>query len=370
MYLFKYYRPDFLFDKAIRYNELYFSAPAQLNDPNDLNIVYRFDNGLNFWTLLLNSQCEYSHKDLSQILDLNKLNIQQGLNRIFRSKRIKSNLEALDELFDDHRAEIQEILYDNMNHINIIDPKIYGAEPNPRQFLVTLCEQSIKERLYKKIVPAICSVSFSSKALNSMMWAHYTAGFSGCVVIYKAKQSIHDKLPYMELKDNLLSMSSFKFDIKPIKYSNQTKEVSLLDPRSDTAELFCIKNRFWNYESEYRMSIAEKNIGIANERSTKKHVNRNLGHIFHHETSAIQGIIFGPRMSSLKKEEIWQVIKSNMEIRESELCYFFDAELSLSGKIKISSGQQAKKNQGKMLSKNKISEANLPNILKELGITN
>lgn len=89
MYLFKYYRPDFFFEKAIRYNELYFSAPAQLNDPNDLNIDYRFDNKLKLWDILLRSPCDKSYKNLSHILDLSNLKIHKGLNRIFRGKKNK-----------------------------------------------------------------------------------------------------------------------------------------------------------------------------------------------------------------------------------------------------------------------------------------
>lgn len=369
MYLFKYYRPDFYFEKAIRYNELYFSSPAQLNDPNDLNLKYRFDNKLNLWKLLLRLECSYSHKDLSQILNLGKKGIYQGLNKIFKSKRITNNLEELDNIFETHKADIQKILYDNMLPINEIESKIYENEAEAEKFLVNLCEQSIKERLYRKIIPAVCSVSFSSKALDSMMWAHYAAGFGGCVVIYKTTHSDFYNLPSMKLKDNIFSKLFIDLTIKPIQYNNKIKEVSLLGYDHNAFELFFIKNRFWRYESEYRMFISEMNSGIENERNIRNYVNRNSGHIFYHEANAIKGIIFGPKMSFLKKEEIWQIVKSNMENTDLELCYFFDTQLSSSGKIKISMGHKAEKYQGYGLSKEPMSKTELSDVLRELEVT-
>lgn len=372
MYLFKYYRQDFFFEKAIRYNELYFSARAQLNDPNDLNIDYRFDNKLKLWDVLLRSPCDKSYADLSHILDLSNLNIHRGLNRIFRGKKINSGLEALDNLFDSHVDEIRKIIYDGMLPINEINHTIYANISDPQQYLVTLCENSIKERLYRKIVPAVFSVSFSTKALDRMMWAHYAAGFSGCVVIYETQDFNIDGIPYtgLQVRDNLLSPHKFNFPVKPITYSNQAKEVSLLDPKANVTELFLTKNRFWKYESEYRMFIPEANAGIGNERHAQGRVNRNVGHIFHHDTSAIKGIIFGPKMCEQKKEDIWNCIRANMEHSNSKICYFFDAELLSSGKITISKGQQAKKMKDFALFRTGINKTEMPKILKEIGIAN
>lgn len=369
MYLFKYYRPDFFFDKAIRYNELYFSARAQLNDPNDLNITYRFDNNLKLWDILLRSSCEYSYKDLSSLLDLSDLKIHKGLNKIFKGKRIKGDLESLDALFDTHVNEILGILYECLLPLKQIDKLIYQNQPDPKQFLAKQCEIGIKERLYKKITPAVFSVSFSSKALERMMWAHYAAGFSGCVVIYSAQEfSLSSNTIWMQLKDNLFSSDLFSFPVKPITYSNQSKEVSILDPTSNFFEMVLTKNKFWKYESEYRMFVPEGNIGIGGERNIKDTVNRNAGHVFHHEASAMQGIIFGPRMSQLKKEEIWQVIKSNVMNSNANSFYFFDAELSQSGKINIVNGQVAHKSQGYDLYKTRLTQRELLHTLNTFGI--
>lgn len=371
MFLFKYYRPDFFFEKAIRYNEFYFSARAQLNDPNDLNVEYRFDNKLKLWDVLLHSQCDKSHADLNDLLNLNDINIHRGLNRIFRGARIKNGLESLDILFDSHADEMREIIKKGMLPIAKINPVIYGNNPDPEQFLVTLCENSIKERLYRKIVPGVYSVSFSSKALDRMMWAHYAGGFSGCVVIYEAEDFVREDSSYisMQLKDNISSAHSFNFPVKPIIYSNQAKEVSLLDPSTNVAKLFLTKNRFWKYESEYRMFIPEANAGIGNERNFQGRVNRNIGHIFHHDTRIIKGVIFGPRMSDFDKEKIWRHIKSNMENSSSQICYFFEADLSSSGKITISKGRQAKKMKGFELFRTELSRTKLTEILNKMGIT-
>ncbi|PJG62232.1 hypothetical protein CV016_13455 [Yersinia kristensenii] len=369
MYLFKYYRPDFFFDKAIRYNELYFSARAQLNDPNDLNIDYRFDNNLKLWDFLLRSPCEYSYKDLTHILDFSDLKIHKVLNKIFKGKRIKGDLASLDALFYTHTNEIFDILHECLLPLKEINTVIYKNEPAPKQFLAKQCEIGIKERLYKKIIPAVFSVSFSRKALEPMMWAHYAAGFSGCVMIYSAQEltSTINNIR-IQLKDNLFSDYPVSFPVKPITYSNQSKEISILDPTSNIFELILTKNKFWKYESEYRMFVPEGNIGIGGERNIKDSVNRNAGHVFHHETSVMRGIIFGPRMSKLKKEEIWQVIKSNVMNTNAELFYFFDAELTQSGKINISSGQVAQKKHGYDLYKNDLTQPELIDAVNMFGI--
>lgn len=369
MYLFKYYRPDFFFDKAIRYNELYFSARAQLNDPNDLNIDYRFDNNLKLWDLLLRSPCEYSYKDLTHILDFSDLKIHKVLNKIFKGKKIKGDLASLDALFDTHTNEIFDILHECLLPLKEINTVIYKNEPAPKQFLAKQCEIGIKERLYKKIIPAVFSVSFSRKALEPMMWAHYAAGFSGCVMIYSAQEltSTINNIR-IQLKDNLFSDYPVSFPVKPITYSNQSKEISILDPTSNILELILTKNKFWKYESEYRMFVPEGNIGIGGERNIKDSVNRNAGHVFHHETNVMRGIIFGPRMSKLKKEEIWQVIKSNVMNTNAELFYFFDAELTQSGKINISSGQVAQKKHGYDLYKNDLTQPELIDAVNMFGI--
>lgn len=368
MYLFKYYRPDFFFDKAIRYNELYFSARAQLNDPNDLNISYRFDNNLKFWDVLLRSPCEYSCNNLSHLLDLSDIKIHKVLNKIFKGKRISGDLESLDALFDTYANEILGILFECLLPLKQIDKIIYKNQPDPKQFLAKQCLIGIKERLYKKIIPAVFSVSFSSKALEPMMWAHYAGGFSGCVVIYSAQEFLYPNNIWMQLKDNLFSRNHINFPVKPITYINQSKEVSILDPNSNFFDLVLTKNKFWKYESEYRMFVPEGNLGIGSERNIKGSINRNVGHVFHHEASTMQGIIFGPRMSQLKKEEIWQVIKSNVMSANVNIFYFFDAELSQSGKVNIVSGQVAHNIEGYDLYQITLTQRELLNALNTFGV--
>ncbi|WP_051910610.1 DUF2971 domain-containing protein [Pectobacterium brasiliense] len=371
MYLFKYYRPDFFFDKAIRYNELYFSAPAQLNDPNDLHIDYRFDNSFSLWSSLLRKSCHHSHNDLSNILDLDNENLLRVLNKTFRGKRIKSDLKLLEAIFAEHTDEIRMALHDSLLPIESINPNIYGDTPDPKQLLISICEFSIISRLYTKMIPAVFSVSFSSKALDSMMWAHYAAGFSGCVIIYEAQQISlgNSSCLGIKLKKNLFSSHSIAFPVKPIKYSNQTKEISILDPKTNNTDLFCIKNRFWNYESEYRIFVTEKNVGIGGERYVQDKVSRNTGHIYHHNTNIIRGVIFGPRMNEQKKDEIRMTIKSNVNTEDIKPCYFFDTELSPSGKIKISSGKQIIYTPDIKLNIINIKKDRLSNITDGIGIT-
>jgi hypothetical protein len=49
MYFYKYYRPNVYFEKAIRYNELYFCENNELNDPHDLKANYYFEDSVDRW---------------------------------------------------------------------------------------------------------------------------------------------------------------------------------------------------------------------------------------------------------------------------------------------------------------------------------
>lgn len=110
MFLFKYYRPDFFFDKAIRYNELYFSSTEQLNDPNDLKTSYFFEDNIPFWQALLESESSSGIKQLNVLLDLKDQNLAKELCILFLGTSIDGTIEGLEFIFNRYDQEITTIL--------------------------------------------------------------------------------------------------------------------------------------------------------------------------------------------------------------------------------------------------------------------
>ena len=102
MFLFKYYRPDFFFEKAIRYNELYFSSTDQLNDPNDLKTSYFFEDNASLWQKLLESEVFLGVRELKHILDLDDQRLAKELCRIFLGTPVDGSIEQLQEVWGIH----------------------------------------------------------------------------------------------------------------------------------------------------------------------------------------------------------------------------------------------------------------------------
>lgn len=110
VYLFKYYRPDFFSDKAIRYNELYFSSAEQLNDPNDLKTSCLFEGDDELWQRVLESEMFFGVKNLKYFLDLHDCRLAKQLCWIFQGASINGSIEEFQRSFTKYNSEVATAL--------------------------------------------------------------------------------------------------------------------------------------------------------------------------------------------------------------------------------------------------------------------
>ncbi|MBF8442339.1 DUF2971 domain-containing protein [Serratia ureilytica] len=333
MYLFKYYRPDFFFDKAIRYNELYFSSTEQLNDPNDLKTSYFFEDRVDLWQRLLESEVSLGVKNLKDFLDLDGDRLAKKLCQIFLGSSIDGSIEELQSLFTKYNSKVATAISLHIKKSDLIDHGLFEDSEESISRLVSLCSNEIRERVLKGLRVGVYSVSFSINALEPMMWAHYSAGFKGCVVIYHAPKNI------IPLKRNIYSDEYINYPIDSVEYRNHEKHIPILQSvlTDDLAirKTLLVKNKFWNYEKEKRIFLTKRYLTQSLGRFNFALSNDNSDRIYHHAPSLISGVIFGPNFDKQKKESIELLLRDNRRHTPCDPFYLFDTELTSSGNIKI-----------------------------------
>lgn len=338
MFLFKYYRPDLFFEKAIRYNELYFSSTDQLNDPNDLKTSYFFEDNASLWQKLLESEVFLGVRELKHILDLDDQRLAKELCRIFLGTPVDGSIEQLQDVFNKYDSEITSALIKCVKNTSVIDRALFESVGNSLPGLISLCKNGIKDRVLKGLRVGVYSVSFSSNALEPMMWAHYTAGFKGCVVIYHAPNNI------IRLKRNVYSNEYINYPIDNVQYQNQEKHIPILKSvlSDDLAirETLLVKNTFWSYEAEKRIFLTRRYISQSFPQLYTSFSDDVSERIFHHDSSTIAGVVFGPRFNKRKMEAIEFLLRDNRRHFECEPFYLFDTELTSKGTIKIVRGKR------------------------------
>lgn len=338
MFLFKYYRPDFFFDKAIRYNELYFSSTEQLNDPNDLKTSYFFEDSVPLWQSLLESELSSGAKVLSDFLELSDHALAKELCRIFLGTPIDGSIEHLVSIFNKYDSDITSALIKCVKNINMLSDDLFSYTSRSIPGVLTLCKNGIRDRILRGLRVGVYSISFSTNALEPMMWAHYASGFKGCVVIYNAPDNV------ISLKRNIYSSEYIDYPIDSVKYQNQEKHIPILKSvlSDDVAirETLLVKNTFWSYEAEKRIFL------------TKRYITQDFGklnillssdpseRIFHHDPSTIVGVVFGPKFDKKKMESIEFLLRDNRRHNPCEPFYLFETELTSKGTIKIVRGKQ------------------------------
>ncbi|TDX12031.1 DUF2971 family protein [Buttiauxella sp. BIGb0552] len=366
MYLFKYYRPDFFFDKAIRYNELYFSSHEQLNDPNDLKTSYFFEDEIHMWQRLLESEFIAGVRELQDVLDLTDRSLAKELCRIFHGTPMDGSIEQLECTFLKYDDAIVASLGRHLKSSESIKSTPFKDSSESRSELILLCKNGIRDRVLKGIRAGVYSVSFSTRALEPMMWAHYAAGFKGCVVIYNALNN------EINLTRNIYSKEYFPFIVDNVEYEDCEKHIPILqsalgDDKS-IRNILLVKNKFWKYEAEKRIFhtrtyIATK-VWKLSFLLSKDHSDR----IFHHDPSLIAGIIFGPGFSGEKKESIEFLLRDNRRHSPCEPFYLFDTELTSKGAIQIVRGKEVESS-FQTGNTGEISRKELAAVLSKLGIT-
>lgn len=209
---------------AIEENRLYFSTPANFNDPYD-SLLYVNDGELfrdiqHNWEIGMDSYLNRLEKENLMMADFAKA-VWYGKNR---QKNIDSFKEMLDQKVDKVKTNIR-------NHVKII--------------------------------------CFTENCLSMLMWSHYASEHAGFVLVYNKDELLNAHC--FDSKDNTIPR---KLCLKPINYSatriNMTKNIheyllkyelpSLMDvtklpdiPPVKVREFILNKKREWDYEKEWRL---------------------------------------------------------------------------------------------------------------------
>lgn len=331
MYVFKYYRPNLYFDKAIRYNELYFAANHELNDPNDLKAIYYFEDSPRLWSRLIQLPGISDLWNLSEIINTDCELLANSLNDIFKGKEVNSidSFGSLKGVLDLCSGQIiaafERALLKKENESN--SPAVRADQ----------CKLILTELLSRAINHEFYSVSFSKDALSSMMWAHYAEGFKGCVVIYASKNY------GFSLSHNPFSKNENRYNLAPVDYVDSDKRIPILEcvtsGKDKAISTFLQKNSFWKYENELR-SFTFKNLNT-NMMAMASHAAKKLKttdrkRILYHEASLIAGVIFGPRVKEEYQKEVEFVLHDNRYHTGQEPFLSLNTVLNDSGNIEIS----------------------------------
>ena len=332
---FKYYRSNIFFEKAIRYNEIYFSETSELNDPHDLKVQYFFEDNTQFWEDVLSLKSSmnghfFENWELSKYFDITNHTFKESLNNLFKGKEI-SDISDIKILIEKYKEALKKIFITYKK--TDIEKETFSAsifEILPTILLDKLCK-ALNHRVY--------SASFSKNPLNPMMWAHYAEGFRGCVVIYNA------------LEDNTLELrhhyqtpinQSEAYEFMEVEYLNKNKYIPLLQSAINKNNVLldaCLsKNSFWDYEEEHRLltSIEINSLRLAH---TKNSNPSSRDRILYHDPNSILGVIFGPRCPKEYKHKIQLIIGDTRKFNGNKPFLLFTTELSSSGEIKILQGE-------------------------------
>ncbi|WP_183042767.1 DUF2971 domain-containing protein [Pectobacterium parmentieri] len=335
MPVFKYYRPGVYLDKAVRYNELYFSENHELNDPNDLVSFYEFEDDEYLWVQLFELPKISENWDITKLFELNPKFISD-INNFFKGRRFFSDFFSLQEFFKDINDDFDCFL----------TPYLIEGEDNNKDKMKILSyklssfKSGFKELLARGVNNKFFSVSFSMDALNPMMWAHYAEGFKGCVLIYKAEGNI------IHISDNLYSNDYISVEVLDVNYNNADKFLPLLkcacaDDKNFIKENSLVKNKFWEYEKEKRaLMIAEFKTIFISHCPKDKYNPYPRDMIYHHEPQELIGVIFGPKTALDKKNKIEYSIRHNKYYSKTGDFFVLETELTYSGDIIIKTGKK------------------------------
>lgn len=361
-FYFKFYRSNIFFEKAIRYNEIYFSDNNELNDPHDLNVKFKFDDSPELWGKVLNLKTEYNNRvfqdwSLDVHFDIKNKNLLDSINEIFKDIIIDGKSKSLNDLIDSKLDEIK----------NIFEKYKLGTKTDTFGDIdsVNLLPTFLKQKLTNGTNSNLYSASFTSEALNPLMWAHYADGFKGCVVIYAANE---DK--QIHLRNHYQSKEYFAYKFEKVSYINGDKNICILNSalKNNKALIDACKqkNSFWYYESEYRL-LTSISIDPLRKAYSTEDIYPIRERIMYHDHRAIIGVIFGPRCTKSYKSKIDMILRDNHNYSDNpeKIFFLFNTDLSTNGEIKIIS---AERNCDETGLKELYNDGKLEELLKKLGI--
>ena len=335
---FKYYRQNLYFEKAIRYDEIYFSSNEELNDPLDLSFTPYFDDNEVAWEKLLQVKPKVEMLNIALYLDTTSHELASELNSIFKGSTLAYQ-QTIKPLIDSKNKELKRIF---IKHINNAIESEYTSDKNSNfsnfdtEAKAEMCISFLTEILSRGWSKKFYSCSFSKNALEPKMWAHYADGFKGCVIIYESNENSSIKL-----KPHFSSIEYVPYAFSKVQYTNIEKKLSILEymlNNNIVSSPLLTKNSFWSYEQEYRLLLSEEFNSIYLRQMDKMPTTNSRERIFYHQQESIIGIIFGARCSNDYKDKIRAILGEKRSYIKSKGFYSFDTELTTDGKVVIKSG--------------------------------
>lgn len=333
-FFYKYYRPNAYFEKAIRYNELYFAANNELNDPHDLKARYNFEDDVGLWGKLLALKPKYDTWDLNAFVDVASPNLLRALNDIFKGVSFDSVEGSIYSEIESRKPDLLGVFVSNLKS-DVVAPDGFdfyrSMDPDQKAEHCVLWLSALLARA----VSFVCySVSFSDQAFSPMMWAHYADGFKGCVVIYNKYKSNS-----IGLKRNLFDAGLLRFEFSKVNYSDGEKRIPVLgcavSSGQEAVGVFRQKSAFWNYEAEHRLFCFES-YDPTHHSIVKEKRSSLRERIFHHQTNDIAGVIFGPRCSDQFKRKVDLTLLDNRRRAGNKPFVLLDTELTHDSRVRVS----------------------------------
>ena len=334
MAVFKYFRLGARLESAIRYNELYFSASHELNDPNDLMGVYYFEDDIELWSKLLQRPQADDAWNMSHHVDVRDLKLITQLASLFKDVSFKSTASIL-EVIRAKESELAKIFISALWQGGDKNSKFAFIQENSDEARAKICILTLTALLSGGHNHTFYSVSFSKQALEPKMWAHYADGFKGCALIYDD----HDGKIDLQAHPSSKKWEAHK--LLPVSYLDSEKAIPILKSAMDgvAAKIFSLiqKNSFWDYEEESRLLITKTDhprFLAMREEVPESPMQR----VFHHDYTTIKGVIFGPRCNAEYKNKILSGLRHNRLHAGREKFLAFNTELTSRGTVEVTDG--------------------------------
>ncbi|HED5661034.1 TPA: DUF2971 domain-containing protein [Enterobacter cloacae] len=339
MYFYKYQKMSALSIAMLRYGEVFFASPKELNDIHECRPQYIFSADAIIWskfihkilvTVCMSMDLEQDSPLAKSILSLRETmtqSILKGRNK--RSLDYQSTLQTLGDSFS------KEVL----TNLTFTDSR--AALLAFSHYIEKTMNEELNENYY------MCS--FSKNATNLTMWGHYGDAEKGFSIIYESDDrdiTLESDLPlffhynenkngsktYKRSKSTIARVISVDYKSKPVRinafsglihnfiYSDEEEHYDLSQTllsrlnKFNENDLGWVKYSDWKYEKELRLHLPFYEEIPPSLRS----IRINVKHI--------KGIIFGSRTTDSDKENI---ISACYHLRKSQNAshdiYFFQA---------------------------------------------
>jgi hypothetical protein len=334
MAVFKYFRLGARLESAIRYNELYFSANHELNDPNDLMGVYYFEDDTELWLKLLQRPQADDAWNMSHHVDLRCPKLAAQLASLFKHVNFKSTTSIF-EVIKEKENELAKVFISALWQGGDKESSFAFSQDSPDEARAKICILTLTALLSGGHNHTFYSVSFSKQALEPKMWAHYAEGFKGCALIYD------DHEGKIDLQAHPNSRQWETHQLLPVAYLDSEKSIPILKSAIDgvAAKIFSLvqKNSFWEYEKESRLLITKTDDPrfLAMKGKVPEFP---VQRVFHHDYRTIKGVIFGPRCNAEYKNKILSGLRHNRLHAGREKFLALNTELTSRGTVEVTDG--------------------------------